>query len=47
MSGIEKTLNMTVPSGTEVSKVLWLKNQGFYKNNSEQRDIKIKIINSD
>ena len=44
--GVEKTLNVTVPPGTEDSSILRLKNQGFYKLNSEQRGnqlVKIKI----
>ena len=44
--GIEKTLNVTVPSGTMDSSVLRLKNQGFFMLNSEQRGnqlVKIKI----
>jgi curved DNA-binding protein len=35
--GIEKTLNVSVPPGTNDSSVLRLKNQGFYKINSNQR----------
>jgi DnaJ-class molecular chaperone len=44
--GIEKTLNVTVPPGTSDSSVLRLKNQGFYKINSDERGnllVKIKI----
>jgi len=46
--GTEKTLNVTIPPGTEDSTVLRLKNQGFYKINSEQKGnlmvrIKIKV----
>ncbi|MFX0070574.1 MAG: DnaJ C-terminal domain-containing protein [Candidatus Hermodarchaeota archaeon] len=48
--GVEKTLNVTVPPGTEDSAVLRLKNQGFYKINSNERGnllvkIKIKVPN--
>ncbi len=46
VSGIEKTLNVNVPSGTNDSSLLRLKNQGFYKINSDQRGnllVKIKI----
>ncbi|MFX1379314.1 MAG: DnaJ C-terminal domain-containing protein [Promethearchaeota archaeon] len=46
VSGVEKTLNVTVPPGTNDSSLLRLKNQGFYKINSDQRGnllIKIKI----
>ncbi|MFX0188584.1 MAG: DnaJ C-terminal domain-containing protein [Candidatus Hodarchaeota archaeon] len=48
--GIEKTLNVTVPKGTNDSSVLRLKDQGFYKINSNQRgnlliEIKIKVPN--
>ena len=46
VSGVENTLNVTVPSGTNDSSLLRLKNQGFYKMNSNQRGnlmIKIKI----
>jgi len=50
VSGIEKTLNVSVPPGTSDSSVLRLKNQGFYKINSNQRGnllvkIKIKVPN--
>jgi len=46
--GIEKALNVTVPSGTKDSSTLRLKNQGFYKMNSDNRgnllvQVKIKI----
>ncbi|MFX1236996.1 MAG: DnaJ C-terminal domain-containing protein [Promethearchaeota archaeon] len=44
--GLEKTMNVSVPSGTKDSTVLRLKNQGFYKFNSEERGnqlVKIKI----
>ncbi len=44
--GVEKTLYVTVPPGTKDSTVLRLKNQGFYKFNSDQRGnqlVKIKI----
>ena len=48
--GIEKNLNVTVPKGTHDSSVLRLKNQGFYKINSNERgnllvEIKIKVPN--
>jgi len=46
VSGVENTLNVTVPPGTTDSSLLRLKNQGFYKINSNQRGnllIKIKI----
>ncbi len=46
VSGIEKTLNVTVPPGTNDSSLLRLKNQGFYKINSDQRGnllVKVKI----
>ena len=46
VSGIEKTLNVTVPSGTNDSSLLRLKNQGFYRINSDQRGnllVKVKI----
>ena len=48
---IEKTLNVTVPKGTHDSSVLRLKNQGFYKINSNNErgnllvEIKIKVPN--
>lgn len=46
--GIEKPLTVTVPKGTNDSSVLRLKNQGFYKINSNERgnllvEIKIKV----
>jgi len=44
--GVEKTLNVSVPPGTNDSSLLRLKNQGFYKINSDHRGnllIKIKI----
>ena len=49
--GIEKALNVSVPPGTNDSSVLRLKNQGFYKVNSNQRGnlmvkIKIKVPNN-
>ncbi len=43
---IEKTLNVTVPPGTNDSSILRLKNQGFYKIRSNERGnllVKIKI----
>jgi DnaJ-class molecular chaperone len=46
VQGIEKVLNVSIPPGTNDSSLLRLKNQGFYKINSEQRGnllIKIKI----
>ena len=46
VKGIEKTLNVSIPPGTNDSSLLRLKNQGFYKINSEQRGnllVKIKI----
>jgi len=46
VQGIEKTLNVSIPPGTNDSSLLRLKNQGFYKINSEQRGnllVKIKI----
>lgn len=48
--GIEKSLTVTVPKGTNNSSVLRLKNQGFYKINSNERgnllvEIKIKVPN--
>lgn len=46
VQGIEKTLNVSIPSGTNDSSLLRLKNQGFYKIKSEQRGnlfVKIKI----
>ena len=44
--GIEKSLNVSIPPGTKDSTVLRLKNQGFYKINSDERGnllIKVKI----
>ena len=44
--GIERTLTVTIPPGTEDGSLLRLKNQGFYKTGSDQRGnqlIKIKI----
>ncbi|MHA1281255.1 MAG: DnaJ C-terminal domain-containing protein [Promethearchaeota archaeon] len=44
--GIEKTLTVTVPPGTEDGTILRLKNQGFYKIGTDQRGnelVKIKI----
>ncbi len=46
VNGIEKSLNVTIPAGTNDSSFLRLKNQGFYKINSDHRGnllIKIKI----
>ncbi|UCD02154.1 MAG: DnaJ domain-containing protein [Promethearchaeota archaeon] len=46
VSGVENSLNVTVPPGTNDSALLRLKNQGFYKINSNQRGnllVKIKI----
>jgi curved DNA-binding protein len=46
VSGIESTLNVSVPPGTNDSSLLRLKDQGFYKINSSQRGnllVKIKI----
>jgi DnaJ-class molecular chaperone len=46
VQGIEKNLNVSIPPGTNDSSLLRLKNQGFYKINSEQRGnlfVKIKI----
>jgi DnaJ-class molecular chaperone len=46
VAGIENSLNVSVPSGTNDSSLLRLKNQGFYKINSNQRGnlmVKIKI----
>ncbi len=49
--GVEKTLNVTVPKGTHDSSVLRLKNQGFYKINSNNErgnllvEIKVKVPN--
>jgi DnaJ-class molecular chaperone len=44
--GVEKTLSVTIPPGTGDSSVLRLKNQGFYRINSNERGnllIKIRI----
>jgi len=44
---IEKTLNVTVPPGTNDSSILRLKDQGFYKTRSNERGnllVKIKIL---
>ncbi len=46
VSGVENSLNVTIPPGTNDSSLLRLKNQGFYKINSNQRGnlmVKIKI----
>ncbi|TFG03516.1 MAG: molecular chaperone DnaJ, partial [Promethearchaeota archaeon] len=48
VQGIEKKLTVTVPPGTEDSAILRLKDQGFYKINSNERGnllvrIKIKV----
>ncbi|MFX1418460.1 MAG: DnaJ C-terminal domain-containing protein [Promethearchaeota archaeon] len=46
VDGVEKTLNITVPPGTNDSSLLRLKNQGFYKINSDQKGnllVKVKI----
>jgi len=46
VSGVENSLNVTVPPGTNDSSLLRLRNQGFYKINSNQRGnllVKIKI----
>ncbi len=46
VSGIDKTLNVSIPPGTNDSSILRLKNQGFYKINSKERGnllVKIKI----
>ena len=46
VKGIEKTLNVSVPPGTSDSSLLRLKNQGFYKTNSEERGnllVKIRV----
>jgi curved DNA-binding protein len=46
VQGIDKSLNVSIPPGTNNSSLLRLKNQGFYKINSEQRGnllVKIKI----
>ncbi len=44
--GVEKSLNVSIPPGTNDSSLLRLKNQGFYMINSQQRGnllVKIKI----
>jgi DnaJ-class molecular chaperone len=44
--GIEKKLKVTIPPGTEDGSTLRLKNQGFYKINSDERGyllVKIKV----
>jgi DnaJ-class molecular chaperone len=51
VSGIDKTLNVSIPPGTKDSTILRLKNQGFYKINSNERGnqlikVKIKVPNS-
>ena len=46
VQGIEKPLNVSIPPGTKDASILRLKNQGFYKVNSDQRGnqlIEIKI----
>jgi curved DNA-binding protein len=46
VQGVEKTLNVNIPAGTNDWALLRLKNQGFYKINSDQRGnllVKIKI----
>jgi DnaJ-class molecular chaperone len=46
VQGIDRSLNVTVPAGTEDSTILRLKNQGFPKVNSNERGnlmVKIKI----
>jgi len=48
VSGLEKEINVSVPEGTKDSTILRLKNNGFYKMNSEERGnqlvrIKIKV----
>lgn len=46
VDGIEKPLNVSIPPGTSDSSILRLKNQGFYKINSDQRGnllVKVKI----
>ncbi len=46
VKGIEKPLNVSIPPGTNNSSFLRLKNQGFYKVNSDQRGnllVKVKI----
>jgi len=44
VQGVEKVLNVSIPAGTNDSSVLRLKNQGFYKINSEKRgNLLVKI----
>ncbi|MHA1883931.1 MAG: DnaJ C-terminal domain-containing protein [Promethearchaeota archaeon] len=46
VQGIEKSLNVSIPPGMNDSSILRLKNQGFFKINSEQRGnlmVKIRI----
>jgi len=46
VQGIEKVLNVSIPAGSNGSSLLRLKNQGFYKINSDQRGnllVKIRI----
>ena len=46
VGGIDRRLNVSIPPGTKDSTILRVKNQGFYKINSEERGnlmIKIKI----
>ncbi|MHA1491802.1 MAG: DnaJ C-terminal domain-containing protein [Promethearchaeota archaeon] len=44
VSGVDRTLNVIVPPGTKDSTVLRLKNQGFFKINSDKRgNLLIKI----
>ena len=46
VQGVEKALNVSIPAGTSDSTLLRLKNQGFYKINSDQRGnllVKIRI----
>jgi len=48
VSGIEKSISVSVPEGTKDSTILRLKNRGFYKTNSEERGnqlvrVKIKV----
>jgi DnaJ-class molecular chaperone len=46
VQGIEKSLSVSIPPGTNDSSLLRLKNQGFFKINSEQRGnlmVKIRI----
>ncbi len=47
IKGVDRSLNVTVPSGTEDDTILRLKNQGFPKMNSNERGnlmVKIKIL---